>query len=241
MWDQQPCVTSTCSQTNPPLQQPGCCCTKGLERSHFGSVSAGQRALYPLYLLYKPCKVSFEWRVAITIGCRLSLRTAACLELTCTPPLFFSPWGIKSLVSCLLQAAEGLWSTWLCGPRIFLPKRESSLSLPSFLKCCLGFIVLIFKKDLSNTAPVSPARQQRFCALQTRERHSCSVFCLFCLDNFLLPVIRLLLGLFSRGGTLVSLSLFHRHTLRDFPMVVCGNNESPVHGNAHEIVLVTHN
>lgn len=73
------------------------------------------------------------------------------------------------------------------------------------------------------------------------KRHSCSVFCLFCLDNLLLPVIRLLLGLFSRGGTLVSLSLFHRHTLSDFPMVVCGNNESPVHGNAHEIVLVTRN
>lgn len=133
-----------------------------------------------------------------------------------------------------------------CGPpgsvdHIFLPKKESSLSLPSFLKHCLGFIVLIIKEDFSNTVPVSPARQRKFCTLQTRERHSCSVFCLFCLDNFLLPVIRLLLGLFSRGGTLVSLSLFHRHTLRDFPMVACGNNESPVHGNAHEIVLVTRN
>lgn len=241
MWDLQPQVTSTCSQTSPPLHQPECCSTKGLERCPFGSLSAGQRALYPLYLLHKPCRLSFEWRVTITFGCWLSLTTADCLEVPRTPPLFFHPQGIKSLLSCPPDAAEGLWSTWLCGPRLFLPKKESSLSLPSFLKPCLGFIVLIIKEDLSNAVPVSPTQQRRFCALQTRERYSCSVFCLFCLDNFLLPVIRLLLDLFSRGGTLVSLSLFHRHTLRDFPMVVCGNNESPVHGNAHEIVLVTHN
>lgn len=123
-----------------------------------------------------------------------------------------------------------------------IPPKEGKRSFtPPLSQASLRFHCSCHQRGPLKHCPSKSHPTEEVLCLQTRERHSCSVFCLFCLDNFLLPVIRLLLGLFSRGGTLVSLSLFHRHTLRDFPMVVCGNNESPVHGNAHEIVLVTHN
>lgn len=231
-----PAAPSTCSQTTPPLQQP-----KRVGKVPILGVWVLVRGVCALCTC---CMSHANW--ALNGSLLQALAAGSCWGQQLAGANLYPSSGFPSLgnqvsLKLLSQCCWGLVVHWLCEPRIFLPKKESSFSLPSFLKHCLGFVVLVTKEALSNTVPVILARQRRFCTLQTRERHSCSVFCLFCLDNFLLPVIRLLLGLFSRGGTLVSLSLFHRHTLTDFPMVVCGNNESPVHGNAHEIVLVTHN
>lgn len=54
------------------------------------------------------------------------------LELTCTPPLVFHPWGIKSLLSCFPNAAEDLWSTDSVNPGYFSLRRKALFHSPPF-------------------------------------------------------------------------------------------------------------
>lgn len=106
------------------------CAQRGQKGPHLGRLSARHRE--ETWSLQQSFSVSFECRFTITICCKLLLRTVACLELACTLPLAFHPWGKGSLLSCLPHSSEDLWSTWLFGPRIFLPDKEISLPLPSF-------------------------------------------------------------------------------------------------------------
>lgn len=148
MWDQQPCITSTCSQTSPPLQQPGCCCTqRGSERlptweSESGHSEEGSIPSIPAI----PAIQSELWMKGYYHYLLQAPEDTSLLGACLYPSSVFLPLGkgvpLKLPSSCCwgLVVPLALWTQDIS------PWAGDFSSTPPFLKHCLGFIALIIKE-----------------------------------------------------------------------------------------------